>query len=102
MITALTALRASLPAVVNPSRQRLVTSALNNRSVARRLVSQCSACGPREQETHTVCSWLQLAAKRALLFSSTYGLFFQAFTPDFLCFHQVPASFLQNRGVGGT
>ena len=37
MITALTGLRPSLPAVVNPSRPILVTSALNNLPVTRRL-----------------------------------------------------------------
>ena len=37
MITALTALRTSLPADVNPNRPIFVTAALNNRPVSRRL-----------------------------------------------------------------
>jgi hypothetical protein len=46
------------------------------------------------------CNLLQLAAKSVPLFSSLYSLFFSTFTRDFLCFHQLPASFLQNRGWG--
>ena len=104
MITALTALRTSLPAVVNQSQPPNIGHIGSQQPPCHpppqyRL---CSACGPQEQETHTVCNWLQFAAKPLPLFSSTYSLFFHVFTPDFLCFHQLPSSFLQNRGVGGS
>ena len=99
MITASAALRTSLPAVVQPSCPILVTSPLNNRPVTRHLGIGNVQLLPREQKTRTL---LQLAANRLPLFSSTYNLFFQAFTPDFLCFHPLPDSFLQNRGVGAS
>jgi len=76
MITALTALSPSLPAVVNPNRPMLVASALT-----------------------TALS----AAASAMFNLWTAGektpSFFKLLQTGSLCFHQLPASFLQNRGV---
>ncbi|HEX3544037.1 MAG TPA: hypothetical protein VHT31_05885, partial [Candidatus Acidoferrum sp.] len=66
---------------------------LSNLSATNRV---CAAA-PRKSASSNL---LQLAAKSVPLFSSLYSLFFSTFTRDFLCFHQLPASFLQNRGWG--
>jgi hypothetical protein len=51
-----------------------------------------------QNNSHLLCSF---AAKTTSMFSIQYRLFFQHFSPPTLCSQQHPASFLQNRGVGG-
>jgi hypothetical protein len=42
------------------------------------------------------------AAKTTAMFSTTYSLFFRHLSAPILCCQHLPASFLQNRGVGYT
>jgi hypothetical protein len=100
MITALAALRISLTAVVNPNRPILVTASLNKALSPAASVSAMFNLWTARAKTQTVCNCLQFTAKPLPLFSSTYSLFFRAFTPDFLCFHQLPALFCKTGGQG--
>src|ERR1700722_17166962 len=77
MITPSAALRASLPAVVNPSRQILVTSALNNRPVSRRLgIGYVQPADRESKKLRPFATGCNLLQKPLPLFSSTYSLFF--------------------------